>query len=545
MSIFKNSKGLPAFDIFENLFHLALNCKWEDENIVKRKQGPIKKEDLSLLLAWPGILMIRLAQITGDTTYQNSLKNLSDMLENDTGNDQIRDYLDKIIEPQKIPESILKDVQKARKNKNYDALENLIKKTHQYLPQFIVTLLLLLHPKNLSFVLDKNLIVLVHSLSNYFVFCSMIIRCLDKNDGDTYITNREMKNSFFNCGLQNQLDIYWISRIWTEILNSIIKPQLKSFSKSDKENKNIEALIFSKISTPSIKVYFYRIFPENTFAYIKEFDVDSDKSDKLGLDRDIIGLGYNTSRNFGFNNDLWRLFSFNHPESNGYLIFNENNETRDVLPAMIEGLYRSARQSAIAINSISTSWDNFIKDPYEVIDEKLSEFDEWIYSFILDSYQIRDEFFKFKPFTRLIGDIDTEMDREIIKEVSDEYRTAKYYHIPNEMRQKLLDAEDELDIFVKLVIKKIKKQEEKIGDQESVLNFFDAHKEKYRYLNLLRRDDIKKIDFSTGANASRNNRRKILPIINQKLGGKNFKESTLTKLLGLEPGKEKYLKYSK
>jgi hypothetical protein len=212
---------------------------------------------------------------------------------------------------------------------------------------------------------------------------------------------------------------------------------------------------------------------------------------------------------------------------------------------MVEGLYRSARQSAIAINSISTSWDNFIKDPYEVIDEKLSEFDEWIYSFIFDSYQIRDEFFKFKPFTRLIGDIDTEMDREIIKEVGDKYRTAKYYHIPSELRQKLLEAEDELDIFVKLVIKKIKKQEEKIGDQESVLNFVDAHKEKYRYLNLLRRDDIKKIDFSTGANASRNNRRKILPIINQKLGGKNFKESTLTKLLGLEHGKEKYLKYSK
>jgi len=88
-------------------------------------------------------------------------------------------------------------------------------------------------------------------------------------------------------------------------------------------------------------------------------------------------------------------------------------------------------------------------------------------------------------------------------------------------------------------------QKEKIGDQKSVLNFFDLHKEKYRYLNLLERDDIKKIDFSTAANASRDNRRKMLPIINKKLGGKNFKESTLTKLLGLEPGKEKYLKYSK
>jgi len=128
--------------------------------------------------------------------------------------------------------------------------------------------------------------------------------------------------------------------------------------------------------------------------------------------------------------------------------------------------------------------------------------------------------------------------------VRNTYKKRKKHHLPIELRQKLLEAEEELDIFVKLVIKKIKKQEEKIGDQESVLSFFDVHKEKYRYLNMLERDDIKKIDFSTGANASRDNRRKIIPIINRKLGGKNFKESTLTKLLGLEPGKEQYLKYS-
>jgi hypothetical protein len=258
-----------------------------------------------------------------------------------------------------------------------------------------------------------------------------------------------------------------------------------------------------------------------------------------------IGIGYNISRNLGYENDLWRLFSFENPKSNGYLFFNEKNDLPDVLSALVEGLFRSAKQSAIAINSIIASWDNFIKDPYEIIEEKLEKFDEWIFSFILDSYQSRDEFYKFKSFTRIIGDIDTELDYEIVNEVRDTYSKAKYYHIPIELRQKLLEAEEELDIFVKLVIKKIKMQKEKIGDQESVLNFFDLRKEKYRYLNLLEHDDIKKIDFSTGANASRNNRRKILSIINRKLGGKSFNESTLTKLLGLEPGKEKYLQYSK
>lgn len=85
-------------------------------------------------------------------------------------------------------------------------------------------------------------------------------------------------------------------------------------------------------------------------------------------------------------------------------------------------------------------------------------------------------------------------------------------------------------------------REGRLGDEDNLLNYFDAHKEKYNYLNLLDHDDIKKINFSTEANASRDNRRKILPIINKKLGGKDYKESALTKLLGLEPGEEKYFK---
>jgi hypothetical protein len=36
---------------------------------------------------------------------------------------------------------------------------------------------------------------------------------------------------------------------------------------------------------------------------------------------EIRGIGYNISRNLGYENDLWRLFSFNNPKSNGYLLF--------------------------------------------------------------------------------------------------------------------------------------------------------------------------------------------------------------------------------
>ena len=345
-----------------------------------------------------------------------------------------------------------------------------------------------------------------------------------------------MDEAYLNCGLQNKLDIFQISRIWPADLDSIIDLEINNFTKSSQENKSLEVLIFSKISTPSLRIFFYRIFPENAFAYIKQFDGDKDK---FGLGKDLKGIGYNISRNLGYENDLWKLFSFNNPESNGYLFFNEKNDLQDILAALIEGLFRSARQSAKAINSIISSWNRFLKEPYKIIDEKLDKFDEWIFSFILDSYQSRDEFLKFKSFTQVIGDIDTELDYEIVKEVRNFYKKAKKYHIPSEHRVKLIEAKEELDHFIKSVIK-----EKKYYDENELVEYFNEIRSNYKYISLLEESDIEKIIFSTEANASRNNRRKILSIINTKLGGKSYNESTLTKLLGLEKGTEEYLKFA-
>lgn len=81
-------------------------------------------------------------------------------------------------------------------------------------------------------------------------------------------------------------------------------------------------------------------------------------------------------------------------------------------------------------------------------------------------------------------------------------------------------------------------------DERDILKHFSENSNKYNYISLLDPKDIKEIIFSTEANASRDNRRKVLPIINSKLGGKKYKDSTLTKLLGLEQGKENYLIFS-
>ena len=104
MSIYYKSEDYPLFKVFEQLAHLAFNCKWEGENILANgRPGQIKQENLSLLLAWPGILMMKLVQITGDKFYDKALKELTTNLENGADYIQVKDFLDKIINSKIIP----------------------------------------------------------------------------------------------------------------------------------------------------------------------------------------------------------------------------------------------------------------------------------------------------------------------------------------------------------------------------------------------------------------------------------------------------------
>ena len=205
---------------------------------------------------------------------------------------------------------------------------------------------------------------------------------------------------------------------------------------------------------------------------------------------------------------------------------------------MIEELFRSAIYGANAIESVSKSWGSFIDNPYEKVDEHLDKYYDWIESILIDDYLTCDEFYKFKNFSRAIGDIDTEIDVEIVNEVRQLYKMGKKYHIPLEHRNKLLEANRELEDFVRSVIKN------EYFTDDKLISHFIQKKSSYEYLGLLDESDLIKIIFSTEANALRNNRRKILSIINKKLGGKEYNESTLTKLLGFEKGNQRYAMFS-
>lgn len=116
LSFDSKNNDYEIYNVFEQLASLAFNYKGEAKNIANQAERKIDQKNLSLLFAWPGILMLRLALVTGDAKYENSINDLIEMLDNDDI-DQIKHYLDTIIDAKNIPKNIQKEIQQAQQDK--------------------------------------------------------------------------------------------------------------------------------------------------------------------------------------------------------------------------------------------------------------------------------------------------------------------------------------------------------------------------------------------------------------------------------------------
>jgi len=515
---FNKSKDLPAFDIFEKLLQLVLNCKWEGDAIVCSDSEAIKTEHMPLLFAWPGILQIHLATITGKKEYSQQLNNLNKAFNDKIEYLQLRDLIDNLI-----------------KSKPFS------KKKYQP-PNLLSASFILLNTKKILVGPLSNYVRLRGSLGNFSILCCMISKLLGSTKEDAIITEKEIGDVFEKFITMNKLDIYWLSTYWMLNLCGDFDSKLDSFISSNTNRKG--SIKFHKDSNkvPSIQRVIHKIENESllTYAIMKKLD---DSRINTDIDVNSCELAVNINQNKYFDYYLWQMRLKEELSDKNFktifLFLDPNGRGNDIFTNLVIRLYQVAKQSSLAMQAIRESWEGFIDDPAKTIELQLDDFDAWI-NLLFEKYDIRDEFFNFKALSRIVGNLDTDLDYEIIKEVRDEYKTAKHYHIPIELSQKLLKAKEELDLFVGLVIKN-----PDVFVEEDILMYFDEHRSKYSYMDLLEHDDIKRIVFSTEANALRENRRNILQIINKKLGGRDIKKSTLTKLLGLEPGEGKYLKYSR
>jgi hypothetical protein len=528
MQIFQfQLKNLPAFDIFDRLFQIALNYKFEGGEPSHLNSDPIKFEHFSLLLAWPGILALELATLTGRRDYKNQLTSLKNLLKQNAGYTEIRNFLDNLLDYTPVPEELINEERSAQKRGVPKKIASVKKKIREFQPELFKTL-------NLLF--DQKFIVKEHSIyfelfkfviGNYYIMCLMVAKHLSQ-DKKTYITSEDITAILNQCGIKNQPNIYYVSRFWYQELLKISNDAITAFNIICKKAKGA-AIATTLIDIPSLPFSLEKLyFDENErFAFITEYH-DTPKEFETKKSK---GFAHKISPNSFSGYDLWCL-SWNkniaeQKNSNkSFLFISDKKHGADELENILYQLYQVALYSSGVMNSLITSWGDFIDDAENMIDSNLIGFKDWYLSIVKD-YKTRDQLLKFKPVSRIIKSLENEFS-EILKK-------AEIDHIPDDIREKVLKANEELKSFINLVSEQYPDSLEKRGSTKNLLILFDKYKEKCEYLKFLSHKQVDEdISFNTGQNYLRDTQRNLLPVIYEKLTGEKIKAGNLMRQLNLE-----------
>jgi hypothetical protein len=506
---------LVSFNIFQKLLELTFSGKMKTKKICHIDVQNFKVANLSFLLAWPAILEMELAIISGNMTYKKKLETLKKLLNSDANHSTIRENI-----------------------------ENLI--TVDPPPKYFRILALLYNPETINRNFQNNFFRLIHYLGTYYIFCFMIANYYSAESKEEASLNfKDMGDIFKKCKLSRKTYIYVQSRMWLDELVPSINEDISFFNSVAGNKEKLNIFLTKTFDCQSMQLFFREVYMGECtkFAFVTKYENSNHKH--IGP----LGMATNLSLDFNFNYDLWYMrFSkkISGLPSNGYFFFKDNrkNQSTNFLN-LVFWLNRMAMYSASIMKDMIDSWDDLLDDSKDAISSNTNKYKNLVSS-ILKRKEIRDEFFKFKGYSKVVGDADTEVFHEDIQEARKLYKDAKFHHIPIDLEEKLLDADKELREFVNLIIRKINKSEEGLGDSDKLLEYYKSHKDEYKYLKLLNEEDFKRIIFGNSRNVLRNNRRIILSIINKKLGGREFQGmSTLTKKLGLESGDATYLKWSK
>jgi len=540
---------LPAFDIFNKLNRIALNYKWDGEELCHQNSNRIEFKNFSLLLAWPGILALEIAALTGNKQYKEHLASLRNLLNSDAQYTDIRLFLDKLLIFRPIPKEILEELKNTKINGDSDKIVYLREKLGDFQPELFKTLALLFDPKFIKKDHKHILLFIKLFLGNYYIICLMIAQYLKEDTNEAYIAFESIEEILSECGMKDQLDIYSLSQLWFHAWNSISNDALMNFDYA-KKSKGLKFLIKEIMDVPKSQLKLEKMWlgDDNieNFAWINNYETSM---------REIVGLAHNFNPNTLFNYELWYMVSWeiiNGKESiNRSFLFVGDEKSKDkTLQNLFIQLYKLVKHSSILTKSLLESWNGFIDDDVEeAIGSNLFEFNEWIFP-LLESYEMRNQLFSFKSLSRLIENLHNELDYKIIEEACTDFKEAKRYHIQPDLLNKLLAADKELRVFINLIISEIKKGKNRLGDQDKLLRFFDNHKDEYKYLYLLEHKDIKNINFSNDRNDYKKNRRNVLPTFYKKMGGKhNISGSTLAVLIQKasphDLKRNKFFKYAK
>ena len=528
-------KNLPAFDIFDRFLKIALNYKFEGGELSHRNSDPFEVKNISLLLAWPGILALELATLTGRGNYKQQLTSLRNLLKEGAGYTEIRDFLDNLLDYTPVPEELIKEEIYALKSNDPKKIASTKKRIREFQPELFETL-------NLLF--DQKFIVKEHSiylelfnllLGNYYIMCLMVAKHLTQDKNKTYITSEDIIAILNQCGIENQPDIYYVSRFWYQSLLKISKDALSAFNKVCKKVKGA-AIATKPIDIPSLPFCLEKLYLDENerFAFITEYDTP-----KKFRTTKSKGFAHRINPNCFSGFDLWCMFwnkGIDGRESsiNSFLFISDKKHGANELANLLYQFYQTALYSSGVMYSLVKSWGDFIDDAETIINSNLIGFKDWYFPIIKD-YKTRDQLLKFKPVSRIIKNLENEFNNYTAKQTSKTFKKAANEHIPEDIRREMLKANEELIGFRDMISEEYKGVIDRRCSTNKLIKKFDTYNENCKYLKYLSHKQVDKdISFDKGGNHLRGTQRELLPVIYKELTGKKIKGTTLLRQLGLE-----------
>lgn len=581
----KKSIDQEILAICEKLLERALSCKIEKGKI-RVHSNKIHEDQLFILFVLPGMLIIALSSIAGNKKHQNIIRAMEEILDRETDYQKILNGLIDLLSEDSIPNYITKKIEKFTDyDKKIDELiesmnedidfdniaktllqldkvndpegyEKLLKKEmRRYLPPGIEAMMILLNPrvfqiKALSIYFEKTTIfdALIFSFGNYFMLAMMTYVDFPSYDEGDFLYSEDVAAMLYIC--DEKIGAFNEFNVFTDVMQTIAEGTINQLKDNNKTYKYQRTIVVTPLDL-NFYLHEYAYDNENFYildqssAFQNEFKFTENKS---------IGFAINTNIFNEFDFELIVIVTINDHFcpmyeclKGTYLFIKPKQAGSDNFSFFANQLYQMAKKCSSVISSIMDSWKGFIDQPGYTIGSDFAQFENWLTSVLYESCETREELFRSASLSRMIGNIDTEIFSEGADKARNLFKEAKFHHIPIELKQKLLDADKELKTFVHYVIsKRYKKGIGWIVDHDELLEYIKSKKTDYEYLRLLDDEDIERIDFGTGENILRDNRRKILPRIYQEITGKKYDTmSELTKKLGLESGKESYMKWTK
>lgn len=480
---------LLSFDIFERLLFHAFNGRIHGNWKYINETG-FEPDNLSLLLCWPIFLQFEMITLSGNVEAKRKIERLKSSLNKALTASEAKDIIDDFL-------------------------------TETVNPDFFGALNLFYHPKSIVENFDLNFIQINHSIANYVLFCFLIVESYEKQPEILLMEYKTIRNVLSRKRFVQNDTVRDMSLHWVELFLGLIDEKVKLYDKLKREEL-IKPVSLGNTPYPSLNLLFeeYYIRNLNHFAEIQSnFNHDSEQ-----IASTVTGM--NISLDFNLNYYMWYIPQLNdggfHRKMGPSFLYEAKTYWKSLRVGLIFWLREIAKYNISAMYSFMSSWERFFYDPKKDILSNINGFKTLLES-ILENQEIKNQFFETRIYSRIFGDLETEIHGSGIQQIREIYTAAKIEYIPYEIELKMVQADNQLRSLVNDVAKFLDKKRESERTNKVILNYFKQNKNNYEYLNLLEPDDIKMIYFDKNRmNKTRDNRRNILPIIYRKLSGKKI-----------------------